>query len=64
MRRIHRTSTWATLLWLVALLLGAASAKDAASSNLDLALCAPDQNSFTFAIDNTYFPFDSWRISS
>jgi hypothetical protein len=58
MRRIHRTSTWATLLSLVALLLGAASAKGAESSNLDLALCAPDQNSFTLAIDNTYFPLE------
>jgi hypothetical protein len=57
MRRIHRISACAVLLSLVALLLGAASAKGA-ETNLDLALCAPDQNTFTLTIDNDYFPLE------
>jgi hypothetical protein len=61
MKRIHRTGTWATLLSLLALLLGAAAANGAESTNLDPALCAPDQNSFTLAIDNNYFPLPLGR---
>jgi hypothetical protein len=56
MRGIHRISACAALLSLVALLLGAASARGAVSTNLDLDLCAPDQNTFTLAIDNDFFP--------
>jgi hypothetical protein len=59
MRRIHRTSSCAVLLSLVALQLGAALAKGAAAdTNLDLALCAPGQNTFTLAIDNDYLPLE------
>jgi hypothetical protein len=51
------------LLCLVALLLtpGSASAAPEPSQQLDLALCAPDQNSFTLTIDNAYFPLPLGR---
>jgi hypothetical protein len=41
---------------LAVLLAGAASANAAESTTLDVALCAPDRNSFTLTIDNDYFP--------
>jgi hypothetical protein len=41
---------------LVALLLAPTSALGADPPPLDLSLCAPGQNTFSLAIDNTYFP--------
>jgi hypothetical protein len=50
-----------TVLALVALLAGVVSTTNAAAENLDLALCAPDRNTFTLAIDNRYFPLPVGR---
>jgi hypothetical protein len=57
-RRMRRVSARMILasLCLVALMMGPNPAMGAASTSLDLALCAPDQNSFTLEIDNSYFP--------
>jgi hypothetical protein len=55
-----------TLLSLAALTVGANSASGAQGTNLDLALCAPDQNRFTLAIDNSFFPLEvgqRWVLS-
>lgn len=53
-----RTTSIGLLLGLVALLLAAPPGLSASRSaaQLDLRLCAPEQNAFTLEIDNTYFP--------
>ncbi|HEX2462516.1 MAG TPA: hypothetical protein VHJ58_20400, partial [Vicinamibacterales bacterium] len=46
--------------------LGPSGAVAATGSTLDLALCAPDRNTFTLAIDNPYFPLsvgDQWVLT-
>jgi len=48
-----------TLLPLVALLVGPNRASGAQGTNLDLALCAPDQNSFSLEVDNRFFPLEA-----
>jgi hypothetical protein len=51
------------LLCLVALLLTPRSASAAPQEpQLDLGLCAPDQNTFTLNIDNSYFPLPVGRV--
>jgi hypothetical protein len=55
MRRLA-VGTILTTLSLVVLMTGPAPASGAQGTNLDLALCAPDQNSFSLTIDNSYFP--------
>ncbi len=55
-----------TLLSLAALTVGANSASGAQGTNLDLALCAPDENSFTPEVDNSFFPLEvgqRWVLS-
>jgi hypothetical protein len=55
--RTKRTVTASLVLCgLVASLVGPSSAMGAQVTELDLALCAPDQNTFTLNIDNSYFP--------
>lgn len=54
------------LLALGAQIPGATIAAAADDAPLDLALCAPDQNTFTLAIDNPYFPLavdDQWVLT-
>jgi hypothetical protein len=61
-RRNTVRNTTGLLLCLVALLLTPGSASAAPEQpQLDLALCAPDQNSFTLTIDNAYFPLPVGR---
>jgi hypothetical protein len=60
MMSIHHNGAWGAgvlLLGLVAALLAPASGAAAAqTTQLDLALCAPDRNAFTLNINNAYFP--------
>ena len=55
-----------SLLALGAQIPGASIAAAAPETPLDLALCAPDQNTFTLVIDNAYFPLsvgDQWVLT-
>jgi hypothetical protein len=55
--RIRTCSAAGTvLLALVVLILGVAPASGAQDQQLDVALCAPNQNTFTIEIDNRFFP--------
>jgi hypothetical protein len=54
MRRLTAAITLALLS--LAALMGASTGSGAQGPNLDPALCAPDENSFTLAIDNSFFP--------
>jgi hypothetical protein len=61
-RRNTVRNTTGLLLCLVALLLTPGSASAAPEQpQLDLDLCAPDQNTFTLTIDNAYFPLPVGR---
>lgn len=56
--RVMRRSIAAITLTLLSLaaLVGASTASGAEGTNLDPALCGPGENSFTLAIDNSFFP--------
>ena len=59
MRQTHwkgTTRAGIVLLCAIALLVGATPVTAAPDENLDLALCARDENTFTLNIDNSYFP--------
>ncbi len=51
----------AIALFPAALAVGAGPSSGAGSANLDPALCAPGKNTFTLAIDNSYFPLPVGR---
>jgi hypothetical protein len=51
----------APALVLVALVLGSSPVSGAGSAKLDPALCAPGKNTFTLAIDNSFFPLPAGR---
>jgi hypothetical protein len=57
MRRKRALASGITLVSVVAtLFMASPTAAQAATTELDLALCAPRQNAFSLNIDNTYFP--------
>jgi hypothetical protein len=64
MTHVRRNTVWSAtvLLCLAALMVAPGSATGAPpGTQLDLALCAPDQNTFSLQIDNPYFPLPVGR---